>query len=598
MPEEIWTPEEFRRRVKEELAGPRVGSNSSCPWYPCHHHGQDCTFCFCPFYPCLDKQLGKMVKSSKGGEVWSCEHCYWIHRSDVAADVLLMAEGKSIDELAPLKYEIEKRRRKRAKAAMVLGATSGAGKTLMVTALCRIASNHGLRVMPFKGQNMSLNSTVTEDGEEISRAQHLQALAARERPTALMNPILLKPKGDSISQVMVLGKPHGDMGVHEYYDGFAPGKGIEVIDGSLEKLRKMCDLVVIEGAGSPAEINMMDKDITNMRVALQADADCLLVVNIEWGGAFAYILGTLNLLPEKERELFRGTIITNLYGDPAGLQEGMDEMERRTGVPVIGVVPHIELSLPDEDSMFLDRSKGASGAVVAVVRLPRIANFTDFDALGLEEVEVRFVERPEDLRGAAAIIIPGTKNTVEDLHWLRKSGLAQEIHEMRGQIPIIGICGGYQMLGEVVSDPHGIEGAIAADHEGLGLLQVRTSFDAYEKRTVQVEGRIAQGGGKVRGYEIHMGMTESGEEPLLHINEEGVEHAEGAISADGMVMGTYMHGIFDLPSFRRFFLDKAKAGTCSERGEDASMAVERSLEGIAKAVEQNVDLTFLWEAEE
>jgi adenosylcobyric acid synthase len=481
---------------------------------------------------------------------------------------------------------------------MVLGATSGAGKTLMVTALCRIASDRGLRVMPFKGQNMSLNSTVTEDGEEIARAQQLQALAARERPTALMNPILLKPKGDSVSQVMVLGKPWADMGVHKYYNVFAPGKGIEVIDLSLERLRKMCDLVVIEGAGSPAEINMMDKDITNMRVALQADADCLLVVNIEWGGAFAYILGTLNLLPEREKRLFRGTIITNLYGDAAGLEEGIKEVEKRTGVPVVGVVPHLDLSLPDEDSMFLDRGKGSSGSMVAVVRLPRIANFTDFDALGLEEVEVRFVERPDELRNAAAIIIPGTKNTVEDLLWLRKSGLAEAITEMRGQVPIIGICGGYQMLGEVVSDPQGLEGGAPADHSGLGLLRVRTSFDNYEKRTVQVEGRIAKGDGKVRGYEIHMGMTESAEEPLLHITEEGKEHPEGAISADGMVMGTYMHGIFDLPSFRRFYLDKAQAGSCTAEGEDASLAVERSLQDLARAVEASVDLRFLWEGKE
>lgn len=597
MPPE-WTPEEFRRKVAEELSGPRKGSATECPWYPCHHRGQDCTFCFCPFYPCMDPQLGKMVKSSKGGEVWSCEFCYWIHRPDVAADVLVMAEGKSLDELAPLKAEIEKHRRKRAKAVMVLGATSGAGKTLMVTALCRIASDRGLRVMPFKGQNMSLNSTVTEDGEEIARAQQLQALAARERPTALMNPILLKPKGDSVSQVMVLGKPHADMGVHEYYDGFAPGRGIEVIDQSLDRLRKMCDLVVIEGAGSPAEINMMDKDITNMRVALQADADCLLVVNIEWGGAFAYILGTLNLLPEREKRLFRGTIITNLYGDAAGLEEGVREVEKRTGVLVVGVVPHLDLSLPDEDSMFLDRGKGSRGSVVAVVRLPRIANFTDFDALGLEEVEVRFVERPDELRSAAAIIIPGTKNTVEDMLWLRKSGLANAISELRGQVPIIGICGGYQMLGEVVSDPQGLEGGAPADHAGLGLLRVRTSFDTYDKRTVQVEGRIACAEGKVRGYEIHMGKTESREEPLLHIIEEGKEHPEGAISADGMVMGTYMHGIFDLPSFRRFYLDKAQAGHCTEEGEDATLAVERSLEELARVVEASVDLRFLWEEKE
>jgi adenosylcobyric acid synthase len=376
---------------------------------------------------------------------------------------------------------------------------------------------------------MSLNSVVTAQGGEISRAQALQAAAARTEPDARMNPILLKPKRDDISQVIVDGKPYRDMDVPTYYGKFATGEGVEIVRRAWDFLRRTRDVVVIEGAGSPAEINIAQVEIANMRTAEIAGAPCILVVNMEWGGAFAYAFGTIMLLPPERRSMVKGIVLNNMHGDAACLDGGIRELEERLGVPVLGVVPHVEHYLPDEDSQDLVGQKGKGDIKVGVIMVPRISNFTDFDALALDGVSVRFVRDAGGLDGVDAVIIPGTKNTVADLRWLREKGFVEAIRGLRGRVPILGICGGYQMLGQEVIDLKGLEGDVGAVWEGLGLLDVSTTFDRYDKRTVQVTGHLASGNGEVRGYEIHMGLSESKEGALFVLARDGTEEAEGAV---------------------------------------------------------------------
>jgi len=596
---------DFREKVVSEIREGVKGTDHDCRYNPCHFPGQDCTFCFCPLYPCEDPELGKLVKGRDGKDVWSCQDCYWTHRPDVARELHQLLTHRVGGEDAPIdtksiKAVLERKFNKRAKALMVLGATSGAGKSFITAALCRVLSDQGFRVAPFKSQNMSLNSCVTSSGEEIARIQELQARAARAEPIAAMNPILLKPKGNAVSQVMVEGRPYMDMDVTQYYECFVRNEAMGIIRRNYELLAKTNDYVVIEGAGSPAEINISGFEVANMRTAEVADADCVLVVNIEWGGAFAYIFGTILLLPEAERKRFKGIIINNMFGNAACLRSGIERVERELGIPVLGVMPHTEHSLPTEDSMFISSKRSSvSDKVVGVIRLPRISNFTDFDALTLEEgVSVLYVNDPKELDYVDAIVIPGTKNTIQDLVWLERSQFASKIKELDGKVPILGVCGGYQMLGDTIMDVHGIEGGVCQQVEGLGLLRAVTDFDAYDKRTVQVSGELLVGtGGKVRGYEIHMGRTMA-EEPgrLFRISSGGDPYDEGSVSADGMVMGTYLHGVFDLPAFRKFFVEMmASRGEGRGRTEARSLdeVVEESLALSAKVLLENLDLSPL-----
>lgn len=589
--------DEYWAKVEAELRDFRAGPNRECPYYFCHFEGQDCSLCFCPLYPCMDPNLGSMVKSRSGGEVWSCESCYWTHRPDVAAMVAERIPAAPSPPPRPLldgvKAEVEAAHPTSAMPIMVLGATSGAGKSLITAALCRLFSDMGYNVAPFKSQNMSLNSMVTPAGGEISRAQALQAAAARTEPDSRMNPILLKPKQDDVSQVIVDGKPYRDMDVPTYYGEFTMGEGVEVINRAWNFLRRTRDVVVIEGAGSPAEINIAEREIANMRTAEIARAPCILVVNMEWGGAFAYAYGTIMLLPPEQRSMFKGIVLNNMHGDPSCLKNGIEELETRLGIPVLGVVPHVDHLLPDEDSQDLAKEKGSGDVRVGVIMLPRIANFTDLDALALEGVKVVYVKEPRALDGVGAVIIPGTKNTVADLKWLRERGLFDAIRALRGKVPILGICGGFQMLGQEVVDLNGVEGDVGATWEGLGLLDITTRFEVYEKRTVQVTGRLADGSGEVRGYEIHMGMSESREAPLFMLDENGKQRSEGAISADGMVMGSYVHGLFDLPAFRRHLLSKMPASSGRTVELDYDRSVDEGLDAVASVVGSCLDMDRL-----
>ena len=460
-----------------------------------------------------------------------------------------------------------------APALMVQGTASSAGKSLLVTALCRLFSAEGRRVLPFKAQNMALNSAVTSDGGEIGRAQAVQAEAAGVPSRVDMNPVLLKPEGDARSQVVVLGKSIGTMTAVEYHARKPELR--QLIRECLTRLRRDCDLLLIEGAGSPAEINLKDRDIVNMSVARDADAPVLLVGDIDRGGVFASFVGTMELLDTDERARIAAFVINKFRGDVALLRPGLEMLEARTGVPVLGVMPYLRsLRIADEDSLSLDdkprapRGSLSSAIDIAVVRCPRIANYDDFDPLAAEEsVIVRFVERPEDLEPADLVILPGSKSTLGDLLWLRESGFARRIEQRaaRGE-PIVGVCGGCQMLGLSVEDPHHVESS-ASGATGLGLLPIRTRFEP-EKLTARILARPAApsfltgesaGGEGLTGYEIHMGMLalDVGARPVFHIaarNGAPCDALDGAVSAGGHIVGTMIHGIFENVTVRRSLL--------------------------------------------
>ncbi|MDD2754799.1 MAG: cobyric acid synthase [Methanothrix sp.] len=483
---------------------------------------------------------------------------------------------------------------------VVLGTTSHSGKSTFVAALCRLLSDRGLKVAPFKSQNMSLNSWVTQNGSEIGIAQAVQAWAARVEPTEFMNPILLKPKGDRTSQVIVLGRPVADKSAEEYYRDINDLK--EVVDRSLEALEKDYDYIVVEGAGGAAEINLFDRDLANIYVARRLNAPVILVGDIERGGVFASLFGTVELLPEDIRPLVRGLVINKFRGDPAILGSGLKTLEEITGVPVLGVMPYLDLDIPSEDSVSLGDKKARSAAAdaieIAVIRLPRISNFTDFEPLE-RQAHVRYVSLSEPLGHPDAIIIPGTKNTVSDLREMQEKGMADQIKSRVGT-PVLGICGGYQMLGQEIIDS-GIED-IAGTIPGLGLLDAVTRFDLYEKRTEQVKKTVTGNGpilepirGQiVTGYEIHMGVTSpKGQKAFSD---------DGAVSESGMVIGTYLHGLFENENFRNAFLDflYSRKGLGDGMGSSHETELGAAAKGdgfkqLAAAVEANLDMAKIWQ---
>lgn len=590
------------KKVGEEIDRGNIGSDRSCPYHPSHFTGQNCSFCFCPFYPCNDPDLGEEMGSRHGGGVWSCSDCLFIHRDEVVEFVfgkirelgLVPGDPRFLAEILP---EAKRRFWKIGRAVMVVGATSDAGKSITVAALGRILHRMGYLVAPFKSQNMSLNSKVTVRGGEIAMIQVLQAQSmGLTVPDLHMNPILIKPKGDTRSQVMVEGEPFGDYDSTTYYSDFVANHGEEIVRRNIDWLKRRYDYVVMEGAGSPAEINIYDRDIANMRAARIADADCILVVNAEWGGSYAYALGTVDLLPPEDRRRIKGIIINNVRGNPSKLRSGADELEMLTGIPVIGIIPHIEVDLPSEDSEAMrDKTVFGDGVIKIVVpRFPRLANFTDLDPLYTENTTVVFADTPEQVLAADAIILGGTKNTVNDLQWMKTTGIFDAVRSMKGKVPILGICGGYQMMGRVLHDPNGIEGGTPGDHECLRFFDNVTTWSEYGKRVVRDHAVMIDGGGQVEGYEIHMGLSDVREKPLFRITNVGREkETEGSVREDEMLFGTYLHGCMDKPAFRRYFLSFVK---CNGKPvelpppEDYDAKVDRNLDILADGFRDNLDM--------
>lgn len=448
-----------------------------------------------------------------------------------------------------------------ARPLMIQGTMSNVGKSLLVAGLARVLVQDGYSVAPFKSQNMALNSFVTADGREIGRAQAMQAQAAGLDPVSDMNPILLKPEGARGSQVIVDGLSRGTMSAREYF-AYRPGLAPHV-EAAYRRLAERHDIVLIEGAGSPAEINLQRDDIVNMGMARMVDAPVLLVGDIDPGGVFAQLVGTVSLVPQADRRRIRGLIVNKFRGDVSILRPGLAPLEELCAAPVLGVVPYTRLDIDDEDSLsprLLSRS--ASRPVdVAVIRLPHLSNFTDFDPLARHgAVGVRYVERARDLGRPDLVVLPGTKSTLADLAWLRESGIAACLLSLaRGATPVLGICGGYQMLGEELRDPDGVEGQ-PASARGLGLLPVRTVFERSKtlERTDTVL-RVEDGffscldALSVHGYEIHAGATEALDGGAPEVLEVGRVRSGGI--ARGSVMGTYLHGLFDSPDVVRALAD-------------------------------------------
>jgi len=451
-----------------------------------------------------------------------------------------------------------------ARALMIQGAASYVGKSLLCTALCRIFRQDGYRVAPFKGWNMALNSYVTSDGGEIGRAQGEQAAAAGLEATVEMNPILVKPKGPGQSQVIVRGRVYGDVDYHTRTETDYLEFCLGVIREAYGTLADRHEIIIIEGAGSPAEINLMDQDVANMKVARLAKAPVLLVCDVAAGGALAAAVGTMLLLPADDRERVAGFVFNKFRGDRRLLAPGLDLLVSRTGRPVLGVVPYLPaLALAAEDGVALDGAvymRPEEGQLqIRVVRLPHISNFTDLDALGAEpDVAVSFVQNKGDLAGADAVILPGTKNSVSDLQFLRSSGLADELSDLAGSgMPVVGICGGYQLLGRRLLDLGGHEaGGAPGEYQGLGLLEVVTTFYNDKRVTRSAASSLLPYavGCEVAGYEIHMGRSERlvGCRPAF-VLRDGKE--EGAGSLCGTIFGTYLHGVFDNDGFRRSWLN-------------------------------------------
>lgn len=484
------------------------------------------------------------------------------------------------------------------KSIMVVGTTSHAGKSLITTALCRILARRGWRIAPFKGQNMALNSYVTAGGGEIGHAQAVQAWAAGTHPWVEMNPILLKPQGDMTSQVILKGKVAGRVSASDYYEQFFE-IGWQAIEESLRRLAEEFDMVICEGAGSPAEINLKHRDLTNMRVAKYLNAPTILVADIDRGGLFAHVVGTLELLDPDERALIKGIVINKFRGHLDLLQPGIDWLEERTGIPVIGVVPWLEEAFPAEDSLSLfDRrqSPNKGDISIAVIRLPRISNFTDFDPLEAEpSVTVRYVGLKGTLGHPDAVILPGSKTTIADLIALHKSGMVEQIQEyVSAGGTVLGICGGYQMMGRVLADPEGVEGQ-EGRFPGLKLLPLKTVIAGQKiARQRNVTSNFPQEGLPVMGYEIHQGRTRVIEEEQDLVKALFDDANLGVVDETQSICGTYLHGIFDNGPWRRAWLNRLRlqrglrslpTGVPNYR-EQREVVLDR----LADAVEPHIDL--------
>ncbi|MFH1441680.1 MAG: cobyric acid synthase [Candidatus Omnitrophota bacterium] len=496
----------------------------------------------------------------------------------------------------------------KAKTIMIQGTGSGVGKSVLVSALARIFLEQGYSVAPFKAQNMALNSFVTQDGKEIGRAQATQAFACKIQPSVDMNPVLIKPSSNTKAQIIVHGKPVRNMSVYEYknYKKTLFAK----IKKSFNNLSRQYDVVVIEGAGSPAEVNLKSHDLVNMKIAKLANSPVILVGDIDKGGVFAWLIGTLELLDEEERKLVKGFIINKFRGDKRLLQSGLRFLEQYTGIKVLGVIPYFkDIQIPEEDAIPFDnegrrmRDEGRKKINIAVICLPHISNFTDFDALENEEdVNLYYVRSKEELKSPDVIILPGTKNTIEDLQWLKKTRISSQIlwtMDHGPWITVVGICGGYQMLGQSICDNNNIESNNKII-TGLGILPINTQL-CQEKMLSQIQAIDISSGIPVYGYEIHHGKSSLNSKTrtkpkfkILSRKNKKINIADGAITADNKCWGTYIHGIFDNDKFRRHFINsirEKKGWQTLSKG--TTYNLDKQIEALKDLVKKNIDLDLL-----
>lgn len=484
---------------------------------------------------------------------------------------------------------------------MLQGTASSVGKSIVTAALCRIFKQDGYSVCPFKSQNMSLNSYITLDGKEMGRAQVLQSYAAGLEPEAYMNPILLKPTTDKKCQVIVNGKVYCNSSAMEYHN--MKLEFSDMLKHQFNQLESKFDIVVMEGAGSPAEINLRDRDIVNMGMAEIADAPVLLIGDIDKGGVFASLAGTMLLLQESERTRVKGTIINKFRGDLDILKPGLTMIQDIIKKPCFGVIPYFHLQLEDEDGAMEFNKKVTAPIDIVVIKLPHISNFTDVDALKTEQdVSVRFIENTQEFGNPDLVIIPGSKNTIGDLLYLKATGLEERIKLFSKTGMVIGICGGYQMLGKNVRDPYGIETDMK-EIQGMNILNIETVFE-NEKTTTRVRGlsNIKDKNVEVYGYEIHMGKStlKAGTKPLFSIaqvNGESAVHYDGAMNYQENVMGTYIHGIFDGKGFREYILNiiRRSKGIPEKESECYENAREKEINKLADIVRNSLDMEGIYE---
>ena len=496
-----------------------------------------------------------------------------------------------------------------ARAVMIQGTGSHVGKSVLVAALCRIFRQDGYLVAPFKAQNMALNSFVTNNGGEMGRSQVVQAQAAGIEPTVDMNPVLLKPTADTSSQVIVHGRPVGNMSAYAYHQDYV-NKVWPAIVESFERLKREFEIIVLEGAGSPAEVNLYERDVVNMRPAHLAKAPVLLVADIDKGGALASVVGTLELLKPEDRPMVAGIIINKFRGDRSLLQPALDFLEAKTGVPVLGVIPYFTFSIPEEDTVNSEKRsfiRKESALEIAILYLPHISNFTDFDPLEAEpDVSLHYIRPQDKIPRMDLLIIPGSKNTIGDLRKIREFGWDKDILRLaREGVPIAGICGGFQMLGKTILDPGRVESS-GDEAQGLGLLNVRTVFNP-RKTTWQVKGRVLGHGSllegcagcELEGYEIHMGETyrEPGVFPAFELYRTGGPVLDGAVNDTGLIFGAYLHGLFDADLFRRAFLNRLRQRK-NLRPLPLQFSFRRSqdetFENLAWLVRENLDLGYIY----
>jgi len=496
----------------------------------------------------------------------------------------------------------------KAHTIMIQGTGSHVGKSVLVTALCRILRQDGYAVAPFKAQNMALNSCVTMHGGEMGRAQVVQAQAAGIEPDIDMNPVLLKPSADNASQVVVHGKPIGTMSARCYHNDYVQTVWPAILQ-SFARLKERYEIIVLEGAGSPAEVNLQKNDVVNMRAAHMADAPVLLVADIDKGGALAAIVGTLELLNPDDRRTVAGIIINKFRGDRDLLQPALDFLEERTAVPVLGVIPYFHFVIPEEDTVNYELRPGptpTNDLEIGVLYLPHISNFTDFDPLEAEpDVFLRYIKPGDSWGRPDCLIIPGSKNTVGDLEVIREMGWDEEICHMAARgIPIIGICGGFQMLGQTIVDPDYIETS-KKETTGLGLLDITTVFNSA-KTTEQVTGKALMDellAREVIGYEIHMGQSyrAPGVKPAFQLTRQKHPHEivlDGAVNQSGLIWGTYLHGLFDADQYRRDFLNQLRKikGLSPLEVQGSFLARrEAAYDDLAQLVRENLDMIKIYQ---
>lgn len=486
------------------------------------------------------------------------------------------------------------------KSVLICGTGSGVGKSVLVTALCRIFLQDGHKVSPFKAQNMSLNSFVTKEGKEMGRAQVVQAEACRIAPHVDMNPILIKPTTDIGAQIIVQGKSIGNRSARQYQNNECKTKLFRKVKESFNRLKKEYAVIVMEGAGSPAEINLKSHDIVNMKMAEYACAPIILVGDIDKGGVFASLVGTLELLNEKERNLIKGFIINKFRGDKSLLGSGIRFLERKTKRPVLGIIPYFkDIIIPEEDGIYREKLNKICPLKIGVIKLPHLSNHTDFDIFEKEDVSFSYIDKPQDLENLDVAILPGTKNTIQDMKFLRKQGFEIAIKEhINKEKFLVGICGGFQMLGKRILDPLNIESK-EENIEGLGYFDFSTIFKP-EKITQQIGAEFIKNGLKITGYEIHHGKTlwKGSLRPMFIIEKRGdkkVKVYDGAHTKDFQIWGTHIHGVFDNYDFRNWFFNlvRKKRGLPAQKIRD-NLGLDKEIDKLANLVRKNLDMPHLY----